>query len=137
MATHNEPYVGGVSPGRLWFGLAGPAIAWLALGFIDLLIVWFACAYEEEYMGNAPHPYARGACFILAVVLLFAASAAGATSYRNWRKISIAPPLPQAAAAEVRKFIAFIGIIISVTLGAGIVWLALPPLLIQFCARTK
>ena len=137
MATSGDTYIGGVSPGRLWFGLAGPAIAWLALGFIDLLIVWFECAYEEEYMGTAPHPYARAACFVLAIVLLFAASAAGATSYRSWRRISTASSLRDAAVFEVREFIAFVGVIISVTLGAGIVWLAIPPLLIQFCARTK
>ena len=32
-----------ISPARLWFGFAGSALSWIALGVIDLLITWQAC----------------------------------------------------------------------------------------------
>jgi hypothetical protein len=134
MAIGSDNNIGEI---RLWFGLAGPAVAWLALGFTDLLIVWFECAYREEYMKTGPHPYARAACFVLGVILLLAATAAGATSYRSWRRISGVPHFSETIASDVREFIAFVGVIVSITLGAGIIWLSLPPLMIQFCARTK
>jgi hypothetical protein len=32
---------------------------------------------------------------------------------------------------------ALLGVIISVTLGMGIIWLSIPPLMIQLCERAK
>ena len=126
-----------VPPTRLWFGLAGSAAAWLALGFIDLLIVWLECAYEEQYMQVTTHPGARTACFVLAVVSLAVAATAGITSFHNWRALSRDRRLLNAIVDGRREFMAFVGVVISITLGMGIVWLSLPPLIIEFCARTK
>ena len=126
-----------IRPSRLWFGLTGSAAAWLALGFIDLLIVWLECAYEEQYMQVEAHPGARTACFILAVVSLAVVAIAGVTSFHNWRTLSHDGRLLNARVDGRREFMAFVGVVVSITLGAGIVWLSLPPLIIEFCARTK
>jgi hypothetical protein len=126
-----------VRPARLWFGLTGSAAAWLVLGFIDLLIVWLECAYEEQYMEVEAHPGARMACFILAVISLAVAGTAGVTSFRNWLRLSPNHRLLDARADGRPEFMAFVGIVISITLGMGIVWLSLPPLIIGFCARAK
>lgn len=126
-----------VQPTRLWFGLAGSAAAWLALGFIDLLIVWLECAYEEQYMQVIDHPLARAACFALAVVFFAIAVTSGITSYRSWRLLSGKWRLLDAPTTGRREFMAYLGVIVSITLAAGIVWLSLPPLIIEFCARTK
>ena len=122
---------------RLWFGLAGSAAAWLTLGFIDLLLVWLECGYEEQYMQVIAHPHARVACFLLAVAFFAIAATAGVTSYRSWRLLAGESHLLRASAKGPREFMAYLGVIVSVTLGAGIVWLSLPPLIIEFCARTK
>jgi hypothetical protein len=126
-----------VAPSKLWFGLATAAAAWLALGFIDLMIVWQVCGYANEYGVDKVHEYARVACFVISVVLLVLAFAAGFTSYRNFCAISRDNDLINASATDRREFMAVLGVIVSITLGAGIVWLALPPLMIELCVRAK
>jgi hypothetical protein len=133
----NTQAITDVRPTRLWFGLTGSAAAWLALGFIDLLIVWLECAYEEQYMQVEAHPDARMVCFILALVSLAVAAIAGVTSFYNWRSLSRERRMLDAKVDGRREFMAFVGVVVSITLGAGIVWLSLPPLIIEFCARTK
>jgi hypothetical protein len=122
---------------RLWFGLATSVLAWLALGFIDLMIVWQVCGYASEYGVDRVHEYARIASFAISVVLFVIAVYAGLVSYRNFRAISRSRDVINANAADRREFMAMLGVIISVTLGAGIVWLALPPLIVQMCLRAK
>jgi len=59
------------------------------------------------------------------------------TSYPNWRALSGAPDLLHTTASDRREFMAVLGVIISVTLGAGIVFLALAPLIVRLCVRAK
>ncbi|MHB8755020.1 MAG: hypothetical protein ACYC92_08715 [Candidatus Acidiferrales bacterium] len=126
-----------VPPKRLWFGLATGAAAWLLLGFFDLVIVWEVCGYATEYGVDNAHEYARVLAFVIAVVLFVIAVIAGITSYRNWRVLSRQKHLLDANATDRREFMALVGVIISITLGLGIVWLSLPPLIIQLCLRAK
>ncbi len=93
--------------------------------------------YSTEYGVENPHEYARIACFVISIVLFVMAFAAGFTSYKNFRAISHDRNFINASANDRREFMALLGVIISVTLGAGIVWLALPPLMIELCVRAK
>jgi len=122
---------------KLWFGLITSVLAWLGLGFIDLMIVWQVCGYAEKYGVDRVHEDARIACFVISLALLATAFYAGLISYRNFRAISQSRDVINANAADRREFMAMLGVIISLTLGAGIVWLALPPLIIQMCLRAK
>jgi divalent metal cation (Fe/Co/Zn/Cd) transporter len=79
----------------------------------------------------------KGICIALAVALLALTIVAGVTSYRNWRALSQQARLLEAPAVDRREFMALLGVIVSVTLGMGIVWLALPPLFIELCWRAK
>jgi hypothetical protein len=126
-----------VAPSKLWFGLATAAAAWIALGFIDLMIVWQVCGYASEYGVERTHEIARVASFIISVALFALAFAAGFISYRNFRAVSGERDLINASATDRREFMAVLGVIVSVTLGVGIVWLAIPPLMIELCVRTK
>ncbi|MGH9739379.1 MAG: hypothetical protein ACRD4X_12470 [Candidatus Acidiferrales bacterium] len=126
-----------VSPNRLWFGLIASAAAWLALGFIDLLIVWQVCGYSALYGVDKTHDFARALSFFISVVLFATALIAGIMSYRNWRALSLQRRFLDASATDRREFMAVLGVIISVTLGLGIVWLSLPPLMLQLCVRAK
>lgn len=122
---------------KLWFGTATAAIAWVVLGCLDIVITWRVCMVQEDYGIPTPRPEARVGYFIAALVLLALTIAAGWMSYRNWRNLSSNREMLNAPAVEHREFMALVGVIVSVTLGMGIVWLALPPLFIDVCWRAR
>jgi hypothetical protein len=125
------------SQARLWFGLAATAVAWVGLGFSDILITWRACVHREQYGGAAYLPAVHIVYMVVAVFLFAVAVTAGATSYRNWRALSHGSSFLKAEATDREEFMALLGVIVSVTLGMGIVWLSLPPLLIELYARVR
>ncbi|HEX3940262.1 MAG TPA: hypothetical protein VHX11_02155 [Acidobacteriaceae bacterium] len=122
---------------RLWFGFVTAAVAWLALGCLDVLIAWLSCMRQQGFGAPEPHPMERVAFVALAVVLLAVGIAGGVASYRNWRMLSSQPSLLETHAVERREFMALLGVIVSVTLGMGMVWLALPPFFLDLCWRAK
>lgn len=131
--SHPQP----VRPPKLWFGLATSAVAWLALGFIDLMIVWQVCAYAPEYGVARAHDAARWASGIIGLFLFAIALTAGITSYRNWRAISADSNILEAKASDRREYMAVVGVLITLTLGAGIIFLAIPPLIVDYCVRVR
>jgi hypothetical protein len=62
---------------------------------------------------------------------------AGTTSYRNWRALSQQREILQATATERREFMALLGVFVSITLGMGVLWLSIPPLVFELCVRVK
>lgn len=126
-----------VRPKRLWFGTATAAIAWVALGCADIVITWRACMQQEDYGIPIPRPEVRVLYFVVALALLALTIIAGWTSYRNWRNLARERDVLNTHAVERREFMALSGIIISITLGMGIVWLALPPLFLDLCWRAR
>lgn len=135
MASDTE--TNAVTSRRLWFGFSASACAWIALGCLDIAISWRACTVQEGYGIPPSRPAVRGAVVALANLLLCVAIAAGVTSYRNWRTLSRGQHLLQTNAVDRQEFMALIGVIVSVTLGMGIVWLALPPLFLDLCWRAR
>jgi hypothetical protein len=125
-----------ISSRRLWFGFATSAVAWVSLGCIDILINWRACMHQQEYGIPDPHPGARILIGAVALVLLVIALIAGFISYTNWRSLSD-QPLLGGEAVERPQFIALLGVIVTVTLGMGILWLAIPPLFLDICWRAR
>jgi hypothetical protein len=136
-SSHAHPELAFIPAIKLWFGLIASAIAWLVLGATDLLIVWKECAHQQLYAGEGAHPASGILLFVNSVVLFAIAVAAGTVSYHNWRTLSHANDLLATNATDRREFMALLGVIISVTLGMGIIWLSIPPLMIQLCERAK
>ena len=136
MATERDARVNAVTPRRLWTGLLTTAVSWVALGCIDILINWRACTHQEDYGIPPAQPAARILIGAFALLFLVLSVAAGFTSYSNWRHLS-SQALLEAAAVERHQFMAFIGIVITVTLGVGIVLLAIPPLFLDICWRAR
>ncbi|HEY3704399.1 MAG TPA: hypothetical protein VGL22_05010 [Terracidiphilus sp.] len=126
-----------VPPRRLWFGTVSAAIAWVLLGCADLVITWRACMVQEDYGIPPSHPGARILYFALAVALLAVTVWAGFTSYRTWRYLSAHRALLDAEGVERREFLAIGGVIVAITMGMGILWLALPPLFLDLCWRAR
>lgn len=125
-----------VSQSRLWFGFITSAIAWAAAGCLDVMVVW-ACAHQEDFGIPPAHPTARIILGLLAVILLVLSIYSGIISYRNWQRLSGRRPFLDAQAVERREFMAVLGVIITITLGMGIVWLGLPPLFLDLCWRAR
>jgi hypothetical protein len=126
-----------VSPRQLWFGFAGSAGAWLALGVADILLAWQACLGQEQYGGAHSKPGFLTLFIVVTAVLFAIAVSAGITSYRNWQALSQERSLSDAEARGRREYMALAGVFISLTLGIGIVWLGIPLAIISFCVRAR
>jgi hypothetical protein len=121
----------------LWFGFAA-SLAWGGLGVADIVVTWRACALHDAPFG-APmsHPGARTIYIALSLVSLLIAAAAGMTSWRTWRLLSGSARIFSAEGYERREFMALMGLFMSITLGMGIVWLTIPPLVLDLCGRAR
>jgi hypothetical protein len=137
MDIEDDVHQSTVPASHLWFGLTAAAIAWVLLGFIDILITWRACVHQEQYGNASTHPDARVLYIVVAVSLFIVVLIAGTLSYRNWRTISSQRQLLEATATDRREFMALLGVFVSVTLGVGVLWLSIPPLVIELCLRSK
>jgi hypothetical protein len=137
MAIDRPPLHSAVTPAKLWFGLIASAAAWVALGCIDIFILWRVCKDPLAFGSGVPHPGATVLFAAVAFTLMTVAVVAGVVSYRNWRSLSTEHHLLGAEATGRREFMALLGVIVSVTLGMGILWLSIPPLVIAICARAR
>lgn len=126
-----------ISSRKLWFGFLTSTVAWTALGCLDILVTWRACQHQESFGMPGPHPYARILYGILAVALLLVSIWSGLISYRNWQQLSAQRKFLEAQAIERREFMAALGVIITIILGMGIVWLGLPPIFLDICWRAR
>jgi hypothetical protein len=136
MAIETNGTTNSISSRRLWFGSIASAIAWVCLGCVDILINWRACMHQEQYGIAHPHPAARLFIGLAALILLVIAMSGGFVSYGNWRLLS-SEPLLGGEAVQRQHFMALLGVIVAVTMGVGIVWLAIPPLFLDICWRAR
>jgi high-affinity Fe2+/Pb2+ permease len=137
MAIEKPLRVSTVTPAKLWFGLIASAVAWVSLGCADILITWRMCKDPEPYGLGTNHRGMTGVLIAVAVMLLAIAILAGMISYHNWRALSREEHLLHADATGRSEFMALLGVIVSVTLGMGIVWLSLPPMIVVLCGRAR
>lgn len=126
-----------VSQGRLWFGFAGSAVAWLALGITDCLITWQACLGREQYAGARFEPGIKWLYLAFTLALLITALWSGVVSFRNWRALSRAPGLSDAEGRGREEYMALVGVFVSLTLGIGIIWLGIPIAILDLCVRAR
>lgn len=127
-----------ISPRKLWFGCIATAVAWSGLGCLDILITWRACQHQENFgLAGGAHPYIRLLYGLFAVALLIISIWSGVISYHNWQRISAQKDFMESLGVERHEFMAVLGVIITVTLGMGIVWFALPPIFLDICWRAR
>ena len=126
-----------ISPARLWFGFAGSAVSWIALGIIDLLVTWQACLGKERCGGGRFEPGVKILHLVVTLLLLVTAVSAGRVSFRNWRELSPSGSLANAEGRGREEYMALIGVFVSFTLGIGIVWLGIPLAIIGLCVRAR
>lgn len=147
--------------GRLWFGFAAGALAWLLHGFLNVVISASACRgeiYQWTWIS------AGGLRILLGVVtlaLLTVAIVAGAISFRNWRRISELrarsqarnrpenqarnrtenevghPEFIHAEGRRREEFMALCGVFVSTVFILGILWGGIPLILIDVCRSAR
>ena len=113
------------------------AISWFSLGIAEMFITWRACLHNEEFGNASSHPAAMIAAYIVTFALIVLVAVAGFVSYLNWRRLSTQPSILQAEGRSRREFIALLGVYISLTLGAGMIWMGIPLFILRLCARVR
>lgn len=120
-----------------WFGLVATAVAWFSLGLAEMFITWRACLHNEEFGNASSHPAAMIAAYVVTFALIGLVAVGGFVSYVRWRKLSTQPSILQAEGYQLGEYIALLGVYISVTLGAGMVWMGIPLFILRLCARVR
>ena len=122
---------------EMWFGFLGSVVAWLVLGCVDIVIVWRACQHQENFGIPSEHPAVSGILFAISLTFLGITVGAGILSYRNFRALAGQRSILNTPAVPRGEFMAVVGVILSVTLSAGIVWTSLTPLFLDLCWRAR
>lgn len=137
--THAEKTVVAepVSGKRLWFGFVGAAFAWSLAGLLNVLFAWQACMGGETGSFVFTQTGIRVLLGFITFGLLAVAVAAGYISFRNWRRLSRQSDIVAAEGRGREEFMALFGLVVSVSLGVGIVWFALPIYILSICVRGR
>lgn len=126
-----------ISPKRLWFGFSGAALAWILAGLLDASLAWFCCMGGELDSGPFTTTGMRLLLGFITFGLLAVATAGGLISFSNWRKLSSSESFVEAEGRGRRQFMALVGVIISVSLGVGIIWFSIPVYILGVCVRGR
>lgn len=120
-----------IPPGRLWFGSVGTVAVWFLVELADVAIAWEACQRGAE--GTGQHAAVRTLLGVLTALSLGLAVAAWLTSYKTWRLTGEQPDFAGTEAHGRWEFMSFVGVLVSSTLGVGIVLFMLPILVLGGC----
>lgn len=135
--TDPSPQLQQMPARQMWFGFIGPIIAWLVLGCVDIVIVWRACQHQENFGIPSEHSAVGIAIFVIALIFLGITIGAGVLSYHNFRELSEQRKMLDSPAVPRGEFMAVVGVILSVTLSAGMIWTAMTPLFLDMCWRAR
>ncbi|MGH9521562.1 MAG: hypothetical protein ACRD3E_03405 [Terriglobales bacterium] len=125
-----------VSPKRLWFGFAGGAASWIFAGLLNVLLAWQSCMGGEAGSAMFTQTWVWVVLGIITIGLLATGIAAGVVSYDNWRTLSGKSDFSEAEGRGREEYMAMVGVFVSVSLVAGIVWFAIPIYIIRMCVRS-
>jgi hypothetical protein len=124
-----------VSSGRLWFGLLGAAVAWVIAGLLDVVLAWLACIGGDAGSAFFTPTGMRVALGVITFLMLAVDVAAGLVAFQNWRTLSQQQDIMEAEARPRPEYMGLFGVIVSTTLGVGIIWFVLPIYIISMCVR--
>jgi hypothetical protein len=126
-----------VSTKRLWFGFAGAALAWSLAGLLNVILAWETCMGSKFGTGVFTDAGIRILLGFITFGLLAVSVAAGAVSFRNWRRLSRESNIVEAEGRGREEFMAIFGLIVSISLAVGLVWFAIPIYLLGICQRGR
>ena len=114
----------------LWFGLLAAPAAWTIQG----LLGWWA---GERICGDLSIAGVRGLTALGSMLALIVALAGVATAWRAWLTTTSAPHPIHAEAWDRVEFMALGGFLVSSAFTLGIIWGALPSLMLSACGRAR
>jgi hypothetical protein len=131
--------------GRLWFGFAAAALAWVVQGLLSVIISASACqngSYQWTWISEGG---IRVLLAMITIALLAVAVAAWVVSFRNWRDLSVERAEARAARRELihaegrrrEDFMALGGVFVSTAFVIGIIWGGVPLILINLCRSAR
>lgn len=124
-----------VSPARLWFGFVGSAVAWVLAGLLNVALAWQACLGGDAGWFVYTQTGMRILLGVITFGMLGLDVASGLVSFQNWRMLSRQRDFAEAEGWGRQEFMAIFGVIVSATLGAGIIWFVLPIYIVRMCVR--
>lgn len=122
---------------QLWFGLVGALFCWVCAGLLNVLFAWQAC------MGGEAGSFvftSTGMEILLGFItfgLLAVGIWAGMVSYRNWQRLTHGTDVFHGEGFERKQYMAICGVIVTVTLGVGMMWFSVPIYVLQICTRWR
>jgi len=122
---------------RLWFGFSGAALAWIIAGLADAWLAWVACMGHEAGSGVFSSVGMRVLLGVITFGLLAVATVGGLVSFNNWRRLSQSGDFIEAEGRGRQQFMALVGVLISISLGVGIIWFAIPIYILGICVRAR
>lgn len=121
----------------VWFGAFAAAVAFSLNGLVNWVISWRTCYIGHgEFVGL----HLAAVRWLLAVItlgFLSVAIAGGITAFRNWKTIASQDDQHHGEAHSTAGFLSLLGIILSVTLSMGIIWLGIPLIFLDMCMRAN
>ena len=114
----------------LWFTLLAAPVAWAFQGRFG----WWA---GERICADMSIGGVRGLTALVSMIALIVALAGVATAWRAWETASSAPHAVHAEAWDRVEFVALSGLFISSAFTLGIIWGALPSLMVSACGRVR
>jgi hypothetical protein len=124
-------------PFRLWFGIGVSFFAWFLDGVAEMFINWRACLHNEQLGNASSHPAASTAAFVVSFFLLALVIAGGIISFLDWRRLSSQQNIVEAEGRGKYEFVSLAGVLFSITLGTGMIWMTLPLFILRLCARVR
>jgi hypothetical protein len=117
--------------------LWGAAGAWVAIYIADIIITWQACLHHEQTGEASSHPGLLILAMVVFFILLATALLAGFLAYRAWRKRAGPGKFFEAEGEDRHEYMAMIGVLMTITMAVGILWMGLPLWIISLCVRTR
>ena len=121
---------------RLWFSFAGAGAAWALALALDVIWTGRGCPRADTMLLLPAETWMQIALGLITFGFLALAAGAGFTAYRTWR--GLAGPGVDLVEAEGRgrqEFMSLFGLIVSASLGVGIIWFSLAVYLLSSCVR--
>jgi hypothetical protein len=126
-----------ISERRLWFGFSTSAIAWSIAFLVDVMLSWQACMGGEAGSSIFTRTWMEIVLGCVTFGLLGISILAGIISYRNWEKLTHESDVFHGEGRARRQFMGIAGVIITITLGAGMVWASVPIYVLSICMRWR
>lgn len=111
--------------------------AWHLSGTAGMFINWRAGLHNEQFGNAVSEPWAYAAAFGSIGLLLLLTVIAGITAHRSWRQLSTERSIIEAEGRGRRDYMAQLGVLVSVMMGMGVIWMLIPHFILQYCLRMR